>query len=286
VYVTSWIPSPPLANSSQFLRRSFAYHVTRALPQRLRHTRTPAVVQARYDAQRGEAAARLQSTDWAAYTRFPDDLCDFTLLDDQVRWGPLRVVRDRMIEHLHRAVAPWVQPGRTVIEFGSGDGRNLLVLGRAFPEMRFVGLELSPVSVELSRQAATHFGVSNVQFESANVCQPITVALPAAAEVTFVFSFFALEMMPRIFPGAIEAMLTASSGGVSFFEPVSEVWSRDLRGLTSRLRVFQLDRLAGFTSALRKAITHSPWRITAMRRTGVGLNPLNEMSEVHLERTH
>jgi len=283
MYSTTWIPSAPLAGPSAFLKKSFAYHAIRAVPHRLMRSRTPATVRASYDESRSATARRLEAIDWDAYTRFPTDLCDFTLLDNQLRWGPLREVRDRMIGRLHATVDAFSRRGRVVVEFGSGDGRNLLVLGRAFPEMRFVGLELSPVSVDLSRAAAERFGVPNVQFMTANVCEPLP-PLPFHDDVAVAYSCFALEMMPRIFMRAIGNMAATSPAALAFFEPISELWSRDLRGLTSRLRVFQLDRLVGFVAGLRATLDERQWAICTMERSGLALNPLNEMCEVRLER--
>jgi hypothetical protein len=283
VYSTGWIPNLTVEGPAAFLTKSLAYHAVRAVPHRLRRSRTPATVRKSYDESRLAIARTFESIDWDTYTRFAPDLCDFTLLDGQLRWGSLRQVRDRMIARLRDAVATLSGQGRVVVEFGSGDGRNLLVLGRAFPEMQFVGLELSPVSVELSRTAATRFDVTNVQFVTANVCEPLP-PVPFHGDVALAYSCFALEMMPRIFTRAIGNMAAVSRGSLVFFEPISELWPHDVRGLTSRLRVFQLDRLSGFIRGVRSTLDAREWVVRTMNRTGLALNPLNEMCEVRFDR--
>ena len=268
-----------------FIWRSLLHHGLRAGPRYLfGQPRTPDSVRSSYDASRKELLDQLERLDWDSYTRFPSDVEDFVLLDDQVEWQPLRTPRTRLLDRLIALVRVHARPGATVVEFGSGDGRNLLVLQREFPEMSFVGLELSPTSVELARRAAQKFAVPKVRFEIANVCEPLP-ALSPRQDVVLAFSSHALEMMPRIFGRAVENMARCSSDGLLFFEPAPELWSWDLRGVAARCRVLQMDRLRGLLPTIAKLVKSKEWMMMGCDRTRVGLNPLNETCEIHLRRS-
>ena len=46
-----------------------------------------------------------------------------------------------------------------MVELGSGSGRSLLFLKKRLPDRRFVGLELSPVSVQMARRLSEKFAL-------------------------------------------------------------------------------------------------------------------------------
>jgi SAM-dependent methyltransferase len=50
-----------------------------------------------------------------------------------------------------------------VLELGCGDATNLLPLAYAFPESRFVGLDLAPTLIAAGRQAIADLGVTNLE---------------------------------------------------------------------------------------------------------------------------
>jgi hypothetical protein len=235
-----------------------------------------------YNSSRRQELERLETLDWESFVYFPEDWSDFVLIDDKVTWGGLRRPRSQLLTRLGGVVSEYARPGATIIEFGSGDGRNLLHLKTMFPDTRFIGLELSDVSVQLSREAAKKFGL-DVEFLEANVCEELP-NLPRSDDVTLAYSSFALEMMPRIFTRAVDKMADSTSGGLVFFEPAGELWPLNLRGISSRLRVFQLDRLRGLIRKVRKLTSTADWDLLRMERLRVGINPLNEACEIHLRR--
>ena len=283
-YQTKWIPAlGPVSDGRTFVWKSFWHYSLRATTRRMtRGTRTPETVRASYDASRADLLTGLDAMDWDSYTRFPPDLEDFVVLDGEIAWQPLRAVRTRLLERLALIVDQHARDGATVVEFGSGDGRNLLFLQRRFPSMRFIGLELSPVSVEVSRRAAEKFKMPQVRFETANVCDTLP-SLPPAHDVVLAFSSHALEMMPRIFGRAVDNMARCSSDGLLFFEPVPELWARDVRGMASRFRVSYLDRLRGLSAKVSSLVATGDWKLVTMQRLGMGV-PLNETCEVHVRR--
>jgi hypothetical protein len=284
-YTTNWISSLPTADSAQsFLWSSLRHYLQGFRPRHFVRThRTPETVRKAYDTNRKTELERLESLDWESYIYFPADWTDFVLLDDEVKWGPLRTPRTKLLQRLTEVVSCYAVPGATIIEFGSGDGRNVLHLKKTFPSTSFIGLELSDVSVDLSRRAARKFGV-DAQFVLANVCDALP-RLPDSKNVSLAYSSFALEMMPRIFTRAVENMAATSSAGLAFFEPAGELWPRNLRGLSSRLRVLQMDRLRGLVRKVRTLASAGDWDVVSMERMRTGINPLNEACEIHLRRT-
>lgn len=277
-------PGEATPNAQLFLLRSFlSCAVALAKRRRSRAQRTPDTVRVAYDDLRGSSLERLSTTDWDSFIFFPPDLRGFVLLDDRIEWRPLSEPRRRILDRLTLVTQQYARPGATVVEFGSGDGRNLMLLKRLFPELRFVGLELSPVSVELARRAALQFGIAEVEFHAANACD--AASLPATVHnADLAFSCHALEMMPRIFTGAVANMLRLSSGGVLFLEPTPELWPSNVRGLVSKLRVNAMDRLQGLPAAVHAALAAGDWQLERMARSGLAINALNETCEIHIRK--
>lgn len=285
-YHTNWIPVVRKAvNATHFLFNSLAFHLAYHVTRPFRSRRRSAVtVQKNYDAERSKLISQLESLNWGDYVFFSKSLNDFIVLDDRTVWGALHVVRGRLLERLVETVRTRVKPGQTVVEFGSGDGRNLLYLRTLFPDIHFVGLELSPSSVQLSELAAQKFKVTGVEFFQADVSKPLPVEL-GGRDVGLVYSSFALEQMPRIFEAAILNMFGLSPSSIVLFEPVPEVWPHNLRGLVGRLRVKAIDRLQNLPHVV-KCLTqeHPEFHLVKIERSGLAINPHTEMCEVIIER--
>jgi hypothetical protein len=297
MYETRHFPatfSHPSGNA--FVGRALAYYGARAVKRRLASVLNPAVatwrdtatVQAAYDAERGYALGRTSRLGfdeliYGSVDRFDEaPESDFILLDDRVVWAPTRKSRGFLIGEIERRIGAVVPPGGTVAEFGSGNGRNVLYLKSRMPESHFVGLELSPVSVELARHLSTQFG-HPVRFDVANACQPLPPGAPDRVDVAF--STHALEMMPRAFVGAIDNMLSIATRHVLFFEPIPELWPSTPRGWASHCRAYVMDRLRGFMPALVKRAAASGWRLDEAERLRTSTNPINETVVVTLSRT-
>jgi SAM-dependent methyltransferase len=285
----------PSRSGSAFVQRALWHFGRRAVKRRTLAILNPAIerrrdsagVKAAYDAERGYTLERIDQLTLdelvhGSADRFdeaPPD--DFVLLGDRVVWQPTRVTRTFLIEEMHRAVAACAPPGGRVAEVGSGNGRNLLYLKSRLPDIRFAGFELSPVSVDLARALSARFALP-AEFVCANACEPLPPAAAGSADV--VYSAHALEMMPRIFAGAIDNMLRVARSHVLFFEPVPELWPRDARGLASKARAYVMDRLRGFMPVVRDIARAQGWDIVEARRLGTSTNPVNETALVHLTR--
>ena len=84
------------------------------------------------------------------------------LLDNKVCFGIKKTVHLRKLSILESVFLE--SNAETVIEFGSGDGSNLLFLAKRHPHAKFIGLELTQSSVELSILAAKKFEIENISF--------------------------------------------------------------------------------------------------------------------------
>jgi SAM-dependent methyltransferase len=295
VYSTRHFPKQLATTSgSGFVRRSFAYYVPRALRRRLGRLsrgsviRDAGTVRTVYDTERGHMLARIGKLTFDElvfgtadkFDETPDT--DFTLQRDRVVWGSSSESRRMIAERLADEIANLTEPGSLVVEMGSGSGRNLLFLKRRLPDREFLGYELSPVSVELARRSSERFALA-VRFETADATKP----LPRIGDgrVDVVFSSHALEMMPRIFVGAVRNMFDLQPAHLLFFEPVPELWPRNLRGMASRARTITLDRLRNFMPALRSELARrGGWQLVRAERLRTAINPLNETCFVHLRR--
>ena len=207
---------------------------------------------------------------------------DFVLIDDEIVWSSYIKPREFLLDRLEESVRSCVLPGEVVIEFGSGDGRNLLYLKSRFPEMYFFGVEVSPDSVRVSKLLAEKFGLQ-IGFYEFDVCKPLE-AVPGELKVGLVFSCHALELMPRVFVIAVINMCNISKHHIKFFEPIPEMWPPDFRCDVSRLRAQELDRLFGLPETLEGLEAKSNWKIVSKHRLGTAHNPLNETCEIHLSK--
>ena len=73
-----------------------------------------------------------------------------------------------MIATLHGLHPPAPSRAR-VLEIGCGAGANLLALGYASPDVRAVGIDLARTAIEEAKVAAEEVGITNVEFQHADV---------------------------------------------------------------------------------------------------------------------
>jgi 2-polyprenyl-3-methyl-5-hydroxy-6-metoxy-1,4-benzoquinol methylase len=72
------------------------------------------------------------------------------------------------VAQLFGLAAPPVATAR-VLEIGCGGGGNLIPMAAAFPDARFVGVDLSPIQIEQATQRAKAAGLSNIDLRCVNV---------------------------------------------------------------------------------------------------------------------
>ncbi|HEX6965415.1 MAG TPA: class I SAM-dependent methyltransferase [Gemmatimonadaceae bacterium] len=266
---------------SAALRHYLAVYAARAAHRRLAW-RTPSAVRRIYDRQRAAQLERAAQLSWDEMLYGGDDERDAALIDDRITWATPRAARALNLTRIQDAVRSYVRPGGTVIELGCGSGRNLLYVKRMFPDVRCVGLELSPVSVALARALAERFHL-DVEFHECDVTGQLPPGI-APGSAALAFTVHALEQIPRLHVGVVQRMSELASGGILLLEPVPELWPRNARGMVSRLRVRALDRLLSLTPALHALQDTGTWSLTAAHRLRTAANPLNETCELRMSR--
>lgn len=199
----------------------------------------------------------------------------WVLIDNQVERRTERAVREHLLPRLRDRVARYSKPGDLVVEYGAGTGRNLAYLSRALPDRKYLGLELTPRSVENGRRLMSEHGLA-VEMQVADVTKPYAFATPPAVG----YSVLALEQMPgSVSRSAIEQMAAAATRAVICFEPIRELYGYSLRGITSRLRQYRADYLGGLPKHAREL----GLKIVVEELSGLAHNPLNEMCELIIE---
>lgn len=101
--------------------------------------------------------------------------------------------RDRLIRELGAA------PGETVLEIGSGTGRNLVLLARAWPGTRLFGLEPAPAMLETASRALLRHGLDQRVRLVHGIAQTLDPArdLSLSQGLDHIVISYALSMIPR-----------------------------------------------------------------------------------------
>lgn len=136
---------------------------------------------------------------------------------------------------------------RNVIEAGSGNGVNLIALAAIFPDIDFIGLELTEAGVSAARAAAQNetavrnlvtfvfgddiaskisFPLDNLNFRQHDLTLPID-----DARCDMVFTSLALEQMDMVFHKAFPTILSLADKQCLFFEPFLEFNSEPTKNI-------------------------------------------------------
>lgn len=253
------------------LTREFFYFAPRALRRLLfpLRDRNPGMVKTNYDNryQNDLDSFRKEKPSFENYLFGGSHTPEWVLVDGKVVFGPYAETYKSFLPQLEKFLAPYlVQSGATIVEFGCGNGRNLLYLKSRYPQIHFVGVELSPVGVELAREASAVYNL-DVKFLQADLTVPVDFGLHAA----MCYSCFSLEQMPRKIMGAVANMLRMTDGKIILFEPVPELYPWNLRGITSRCKAIMIDHVRNVTQTLKS----NGFTIEYAKRLGMG-DPLTE----------
>jgi len=196
----------------------------------------------------------------------------WTLIDDQLVKATLRDVRKQVLPRVRQHIAQYSKPNDLIVEFGAGTGRNLAYLARELPDRRYLGLELTPRSVEDARRTLGQYKLP-VEMRVADVTQPVRLDSKAAVS----FSVLALEQLPgTLSRDALKQMAAIATNAIVCYEPIRELFPRSIRGFASRLRQYRVDYLKGLPQHARDL----GLRVVVEQRTGLAHNPMNEICEL------
>ncbi|APL95706.1 methyltransferase [Sphingomonas sp. BHC-A] len=135
-------------------------------------------------------------------------------------------------------------PGGAVLEIGCGTGRNLIAVGKAWPEARLYGVDISAAMLETARKAVTKAGMADrVVLAQGDGCEFDAAALFGREAFERVFISYALSMIPD-WQGALrQAARCVADGGklevVDFGQQdrLPKFWKQALFGWLARFHV-------------------------------------------------
>lgn len=138
---------------------------------------------------------------------------------------------------------------RSITEFGSGLGRNLLYIKRERPHLEVYGYELCKPGVEIGQRASRKFGL-DISFSQLDFTSPSNEGY-VFPETDVGFTMFALEQVPRGVSIALRNFLSHVRQGTIHVEPVTEDYPWSPLGLLGRIDHWKVDYLSGFPAAVR-----------------------------------
>ncbi|HKT76710.1 MAG TPA: class I SAM-dependent methyltransferase, partial [Sphingobium sp.] len=104
--------------------------------------------------------------------------------------------------------------GGAVLEIGCGTGRNLIAVGRAWPEARLYGVDISEAMRETARKAVAKAGMADrVTLAQADACGFDPAAIFGRAAFERVFISYALSMIPNWEAALGQAARCVADGG-------------------------------------------------------------------------
>lgn len=134
--------------------------------------------------------------------------------------------------------------GASVLEIGCGTGRNLIAVGKAWPQAQLYGVDISDAMLETARAAVAKAGLSDrVTLAQGDACGFDADALFGRATFDRVFVSYALSMIPDWEAALHQAAACVAPGGrleiVDFGqqERLPGVWKRALFGWLAQFHV-------------------------------------------------
>jgi SAM-dependent methyltransferase len=222
------------------IARYGAWRAGRVVLRRPALVRTQEAVIDEYEQIGRDFLARFEASAWGAQEyalrERNEDVRGFHVayIEDGVITDDAESVSRRNLSALRDAVARHAP--RSILEVGSGTGRNILWLLEEGVGERGRGLELTAAGVEVGNLAAKRFGLA-ASFEQFDVYGDWSGLDPADV----VFSMHALEQIPQAGPMVAE-MVRLARRAVVMIEPFPDYW-RGLARIACRLRNPSTDRL-------------------------------------------
>lgn len=256
----------------KYFFREFCYFVPRAIYRLLRplNDRNPEMVRRNYDLryQTARQMFRRNKVELNDFLFNNGEANEWILIDNKTDLGRIGDIYKSFVPNLDKYLSEYLEvPGNTIVEFGCGNGRNLLYLKSRYPKINFIGLEISEEGVTLAREIAKAYSL-DIEYRVGDLTKGKDLGLKA----DIAFTVHALEQMPRIFSQTVANMAKISGGKIILFEPVPDLypwWST--RGLTARARAIVIDHVRNVLPTLKL----SGFVIDEARRLGVG-SPLTE----------
>jgi len=144
-----------------------------------------------------------------------------------------------------------VPAGGAVLEIGCGTGRNLIAVGKAWPQARLCGVDISEAMLDTARASVAKAGLGDrVMLAQGDACGFDSQALFGRATFERVFISYALSMIPEWEMALAQAARCVAPGGkleiVDFGqqEALPALWKRALFGWLGKFHVSPRRELA------------------------------------------
>ncbi|BBC99817.1 MULTISPECIES: class I SAM-dependent methyltransferase [Sphingobium] len=144
-----------------------------------------------------------------------------------------------------------VPAGGAVLEIGCGTGRNLIAVGKAWPQARLCGVDISEAMLDTARASVAKTGMGDrVMLAQGDACGFDAQALFGRATFERVFISYALSMIPEWEMALAQAARCVAPGGkleiVDFGqqEALPALWKRALFGWLGKFHVSPRRELA------------------------------------------
>ncbi|MFZ2997079.1 class I SAM-dependent methyltransferase [Sphingobium sp.] len=151
-------------------------------------------------------------------------------------------------------------PGGAVLEIGCGTGRNLIAVGRAWPQARLYGVDISDAMLDTAQASVAKAGMGDrVMLAQGDACGFDAQALFGRAMFDRVFISYALSMIPDWEAALRQAAACVAPGGrldiVDFGQQdrLPGVWKRLLFGWLGAFHVTPRRELALAIEAMARA---------------------------------
>lgn len=152
-------------------------------------------------------------------------------------------------------------PGGSVLEIGCGTGRNLIAVGRAWPNARLYGVDIAQAMLDTAQASVGRAGMaSRIRLARGDAADFDAAALFGRAHFDRVFISYALSMIPHWEAALAQAARCVAPGGrlevVDFGqqEKLPAVWKRLLFGWLAAFHVEPRRELPAVLGALAAAM--------------------------------
>lgn len=147
--------------------------------------------------------------------------------------------------------------GGSVLEIGCGTGRNLVAVGKAWPEVQLFGVDISDAMLATARTSLGRAGIE-AKLARGDACDFDPQALFGRASFDRVFISYALSMIPDWKAALVHAARCVAPGGrlevVDFGQQdrLPRVWRRTLFGWLAQFHVAPRAELAPMIAGLAR----------------------------------
>lgn len=174
----------------------------------------------------------------------------------------------------------------TLVEIGSGAGRNLVALAHAGRWKSLLGLELSTTGREVTRRVCERFGIGSVQTAYIDLLDPGSEGFEKLRGAV-VFSFYCLEQLPSYTRQVMDNLRRAGVQRVIHIEPTTEMFSASsLKDLATITYIWRQDYQRTLLKTARTMEAEGTIRLLACERLHFAPSCRNDPTLVVWEPIH